>query len=488
MSSYSLADFLEELAQAGELVRISPEVDPALEIAAVTERVGLASGPALLFGTVRGHSIPVLANLLGSEARICRALGVDCLADVAVRIAEMTRPGDPESWFEKLRAVPARAELKRLAPRTVRSGICQQVVRLGGDVDLRQIPALQSRPLERDRVATAAQIVSSAAGSPEKAIGRCDVCLVDRDRVALAWLPHDDHARLLAEYARRREPMPLAVVLGGHPAALLAAMAPLPPNADRTAFAGLLRGKPLETVRCRTLDLEIDADAEIVLEGTIGPEEPLYDSGPLGLPGGFYRAPHSAPVMRVAAVTHRANPIFPAMVPGYAGDEASVVAGVLHRWLLPLVRTQIPELVDYDFPLAAASRYCGVVAIRKDYAGQGRKLASALWGMASLMHVKLWVIVDDGVDVADAASVWSAVSAHVAPERDVFVQQGPPDLLDPAAATAVIASRMAIDATAKLPAESLRETPARAGMSEEIGRLVSSRWSQYGLRQAPPKK
>ncbi|NUQ62159.1 MAG: UbiD family decarboxylase [Pirellulales bacterium] len=485
MSSYGLADFLEELGQAGELVRVAPEVDPVLEIAEVAERVGLKRGPTLLFGAVRGHSIPVLANLLGTEARIRRALTLTSLDDLTLRIGELLRPADPESWFEKLRVVPARAELKRLAPRVVKSAVCQQVVRLGGDVDLRQLPALQSRPLELGRTLTAAQVVSGLPGSAERIVGRYDLCVVDRDRLAVAWLLHDDHARLLADYRRRREPMPVALVLGGHPAGLLAAMLPLPPDSDRQAFAGLLRGKPLELVRCRTLDLEVCADAEIVLEGSIDPDEPLHETGPLAAPGGFYQASRPAPVVRVSAVTHRANPIFPAMIPGYSGDEACVVASVLHRWVLPLVRSRIPELVDYHFPLAAGSRYCGIVAIRKGYAGQARRVASALWGMPSLMHVKLWILVDDGVNVTEPDEVWSAVSAHVDAGRDVLVEQGPPDLLDPAAAMAVPTKRMAIDATAKLAGEGGRQTPSRAEMSEEIRRLVRSRWSQYGLGQQP---
>ncbi len=481
MSPHGLADFLEELGQAGQLVRIAPVVDSALEIAEIVRRVGLESGPALLFGAVQGHGLPVLANLLGTDERICRALGVNSLDDLTLRVAELVRPADPESWFEKLRAVPARAELKRLAPRLVKSAACQQVVRLGGDVDLDQLPALTIRPLELGRTITAAQVVSSDAGSGQRVVGRHDVCLVSRDRVAIAWLPHDAHAQLLVEYRRRRESMPVAIVLGGHPAALLAAMAPLPPESDQAAFAGLLRGKPLEMVRCRTLDLEVCADAEIIVEGTIEPDEPFHDTGPLALPGGFYRASQPAPVARVTGVTHRANPIFPAMVPGYAGDEASVITGVLHRWLLPLVRSRIPELVDYHFPLAAGSRCCGVVAIRKSYAGQAWRVASAVWGMPTLMHVKFWVIVDDDVDVADPDGVWSAISAHFDPGRDVVVQQGPPDLLDPATDPPGMTSRMALDATTKVPGESRRETPGRAEMSEEIRRLVNSRWSEYGF-------
>ncbi len=481
MSWYGLADFLEALGQAGDLIPVAPEVEPALEVAEIVERIGRTGGAALLFSVVRGCSIPVVANLLGSEDRIRRVLGLASLEDLTGRIAELVRPASPEGWLERIGAAPARGPLKRLLPHIVKSAVCQQVVRLGSDVDLLGLPALQSRPLEAGRTITAGQVVSASAGSAKLALGRHDLCVLDRDRLAIAWLPHDEHARLVAEYRRRGEPMPVAIMLGGHPAALLAAMAPLPPDSDRFAFAGLLRNKPLELVGCRTLELSVGADAEIILEGTVDPDE-AHATGLLAAPGGFYQASRPASVMRVTAMTHRANPIFPAMVPGYPGDEACVIASVLHRCLLPLVQCQLPELVNYHFPPAAASRYCGVVSIQKAYAGQARKVACALWGMSSLMLVKLWVVVDDGVDVADPGEVWASISAHVDPGRDVFCQQGPPDPLDPAGEAVLLGSRMVIDATAKLPGESSREAPARAEMTDEIRRLVSSRWSEYGFR------
>ena len=292
-------------------------------------------------------------------------------------------------------------------------------------------------------------------------------------------------ARLLGEYRRRGEWMPLAVVLGGDPAGLLAAVAPLPPEADARALAGLFRGKPLELVACRSVDLEVPAEAEIVIEGSIDPLEPPSDAGPLCTPVGYYGRRRPAPLMHVSALTHRANPIYPAMVSGSPPHEACVIARVLKRIFLPLVKLAIPELVDYDLPEFGAARHWLLVSIRKTYAGQARRVAQAVWGLSALMFSKLLVIVDEELDVHDHRQIWSAVATRADPGRDVFFQQGPPDPWDPAAPAVGLASRMAIDATVKLPEESHADMPQTAAMSDEVRRLVSGRWNQYGLGPEP---
>lgn len=480
-----LADFLEQLAQAGELVRIETEVGPVLEAAEITDRIARAGGPALLFGAVQGHELPVLTNLLGTEKRICLALGIKSPAELSQRIAELVDPSQPEGWFERIQTSGTRAGLRRLPPRTVKAGACQQIVRLGGDVDLEALPALQSYPLESGRVITAGQLFTADAESGRSSVGRYDLRVLDKSRLAAGWLAHDDPARLMIGYGERNDRMPLAVVLGGDPAGLLAAMAPLPPEADVCALAGLLRQKPLELVKCRTVELEVPTDAEIVIEGYVDPAEPPADVGLLGASGGTYQLARPAPVMHVTALTHRANPIYPAMVPGTLPDEACVVNRALQRVFLPLVRLAIPELVDYDLPMFGAARHWALISIRKTYAGQARKVAWAFWGLQQMMFTKLLVLVDEEVDVHDHRQVWSAVSRHVDPGRDVFFGQGPPDSRDPAAAPQMLRHMMAIDATAKLSEERRGQRPQPAQMSEEIRRLVSKRWAEYGLGPEP---
>ena len=356
MSYPSLADFLEELRQSGQLVRVEAQVSPNLEATEITSRVTHQGGPALLFGNVAGHGFPLLTNLLATDDRICRALGIRSPEDLETRIAELVQPTEPEGWFEKLKAAPTRTALRKLAPKLVKSALCQQIVRLGGDVDLGELPALRSRPLEPSPRITAGQVFTVNVPSGQPLLGCYDLGLLDRTRLAVGWLPHDEPARALAVYRQRGLKMPLAVVLGGDPAGLLAAMAPVPPELDGSSLAGLLRDKPREMVRCRTIDLEVPADADLVIEGQINPAAQEADFGLAAVPGGEYQRPRPAPVMEVTAISHRANPVFPALVPGDPPDEACVIRRFLHRVFTPLVRLAIPDLVAYDLPSFGAAR------------------------------------------------------------------------------------------------------------------------------------
>ena len=476
---------MEELGLAGELVRVEAEVDPALEVAEITRRVARSRGPALLFGAVRGHPLPVLTNLLGAEERICRALGGRSPQEVALEIAELLNPSQPVGWLGRIKA-PGGAALRASAPRTVKTGACQQVVRLGKDVDLTELPALICRSEEAAPTITAGQVHTADPESGMAVVGRYDLRPLGRDQLAVCWSSHDDPAALLSGYCQRKARMPLAVVLGGDPAGLLAAMAPLPPGGDVSTLTGLLRKKARELVKCRTVELEVPTDAEIVLEGFLDsdPAEPAAEVGLLGIPGGGCRYCPPAPRMHVTAVTHRANPVLPAMVPCELADEACVVRSALARILLPLVRLAIPDLVDCELPAFGAARHWALVSIRKSYAGQGRRVAHALWGLRQTMFVKVMVIVDEEVDVADHAAVWAAVSSHTDPAGDVFFAAGPPDPMDPAG-SGELAQRMAIDATAKLPAECRSPRPPQGLIPEEIDRLVTDRWAEYRLGPDP---
>jgi len=427
----------------------------------------------------------VVTNLLGAESRICRALEVESLREVAERIAGLVQPSDPEGWFERILSGPARAALRKLVARPVKTGACQQVVRLGGDIDLGDLPVLRAWPGEPGATITAGLLVAADAASGRQHVGRYELRVLERDRMAVCWHPHEEPARLLAGYAERRSKMPVAVVLGGDPAELLAAMAPLPPGADVAAVAGLLRNKPVDVVKCRSVELEVPADAEFVLEGEIDPAEPPVEFGWLAGPGGHYCAGPPSPVVRVTAMTHRTNPVYPALVRGRHAHEEIAITRALHRVFRPLVELAIPELADYELPAFGAARHWGFVAIRKDHAGQARRVALAVWGLRSLMFTKFLVIVDDQIDVRDAEQVWSAVAVHADPRRDVFLWEGPPDPWDPAAAGGSLGCRVAIDATAKLPGERAAERLGAAGTSEEVRRRVSERWAQYGLGSTP---
>ena len=315
-----LVDFLEDLGRAGDLTRVEEEVDPVLQVADMAGRAAKSGGPALLFGAVKGHDLPVLCNLLATESRIGRALGVEGLDQVADRIARLLDATAPEGWFERLKAGAQPAALASIAPRKVKSAACQQIVRLGGDVNLGELPLLQvapekmgtgSEPVrsgfsqsalgevpvpifsagETPSAITAATVLSAEPDSHRPVLGQFDLTRLDRTRLAVCWATHDEHARLLGEYRARNQKMPLAVVIGGDPAFLLAAAAPLPPVSDVCAVAGLLREKSLDVVACRGVDLDVPAEAEIILEGFCDPAELPVEVGPLCGPTGHCTQP-----------------------------------------------------------------------------------------------------------------------------------------------------------------------------------------------------
>jgi 4-hydroxy-3-polyprenylbenzoate decarboxylase len=332
---------------------------------------------------------------------------------------------------------------------------------------------------------TAAALVTAEPDSHRLVAGRYHLPLLSRDRLGIAWTGPDGPARLLDEFRRRAGRMPVAAVLGGDPACLLAASAVLPAAADPWVLAGVLRDKPLDVVACRTVDLHVPADADFVLEGYIDPSEPFVEAGPIHTSLGHCTLPRPVPVMHVTAITHRANPVFPALVPGSTPDESCVIDHALVRIFQPLVRHAVPELVDYDLPLFGAVRQWAVLSIRKTYPGQARRVASLAWGLRPFLFAKVLVLVGEEVDVRDANRVLSEIVAHVDPSRDIFFHQGPPDPLDPSQTPGTMGHRMALDATAKLAEERSGPRAQRAAIGEEVCRLVAERWNEYGLGPAP---
>jgi 4-hydroxy-3-polyprenylbenzoate decarboxylase len=470
MTHRCLADFLEELENAGELTRIEDEVDPTLEASEINQTANWG-GPALLFGAVKGYDLPILCNLLATESRISLALGGEALDDVANRIARLLENTASESWLERLKAGNQPAVLEAVAPRKVRAAACQQIVRLGSDVHLDDLPMLAAYfanverkgryyedvcpmpPEEPVRAITSAIVNTADPDSHRPVTARFDLQWIDRTHLALGWADDEEHARLLGEYRSRDQKMPLAVIIGGDPAVPLAASAPLPAGTNVYAVAGLLREKALDVVTCRSIDLEVPAESEIILEGFCDPFEPMVPMAPLCGPTGYPTRPRRVPVMQVTAITHRANPVYAVMVPGKPPHEAVTVARAMQRVFRPLAKLSMPDLVDYDLPEFAAARHWAAVSIRKTYPGQAHRAACAAWNLPALKWAKVLVVVDADVDVSDYQRVLAAVTLNMRPDRDILTVQGPADPFDPAATNGGLSQRMAIDATRKLPAE-----------------------------------
>jgi 4-hydroxy-3-polyprenylbenzoate decarboxylase len=507
----TLGDFLDELETAGELVRIGVEVDADLEIAEITRRVAESGGPGLLFQNVKGVRAAVATNLLGTERRICRALGVQSLAETAERVRDSLGGEPTGGWFDRLK-LSHESATDRWQPRPVKTGACQQVVRLASDVDLTALPALRNWPDEPGRFIHAGLLFSSDPDNGERRADRCDLQVLDKTRLAVLLSPRQPIARLLQRvrkppgergtvpfcsedftkgdsprrFSERSAPMPLAVVLGGDPAYRLMAGSPLAAALSPLPLGGLLRGQPIELVKCRGIELGVPADADMVLEGYIDPSAAWIDAGPVGAAGGFYSVPQLAPIMNVAAVTERTSPICPAIIPGHSFGEPPALAHGAERIFLPLVQAVVPDLVDYSLSDWGGSQRFLFLAIRKTYPHQARRVAAAIWGWEPLMTAKVIVIVDGDVDVHDSRQVWSRVGAHVHPGRDVFFHSGPGDFADHAAPIAGLGQAMALDATAKLPDEHPRPWPAATVTPDAIHDLVRTRWRQYGLPPLPP--
>jgi 4-hydroxy-3-polyprenylbenzoate decarboxylase len=514
MPHRTLADFLEELGRAGELAPVDAEVDPRAEVAEITRRVARKAGPALLFRCVKGHEIPLLTNLLGAESRICRAMGVETIEEAIGRTDRMLNSSGPEGWLERLRFGAKAVAVASFAANRVKSGACQQVIRLGGDIDLEELPfLLMGWEAERPTLSSAT-ILSALPDSHAQVFLPGDVQVAGRDRLVAVWTEIETALPLIHEYAARQAKMPVAIVLGGDPAVHLAAAAPLPSAVDPLGLAGLLREKPLDAVACRSIDLWAPAESDIVIEGHIDPA----DAAPVPAPAACgqivaenrHSRPRFAPTDRiighqkaafrrgeswaihVTAVTHRANRVFPAVQPlslrhaaGIDGNENCILHRAMARIFLPFLRTRIPEMVDFDLPLSGAARHLAILAIRKTYPGQAHQVATAAWSMRPFSFARLLVVVDAGVNVRDAEEVWAAIAHEANVERDIWLHAAPPDPLDPTSDGDELGRRLDIDATRKFASEESPGVTRNVLLERDIENLVTDRWAQYGLGPEP---
>jgi len=479
----NLGEFVEELDQLGELVRVAVEVDPELEITEIADRVMKTpgGGKALFFEKVKGSSIPLLINALGSKKRMCRALGVEDFSEIAARLEQIIQPQIPTGLMNKIKKLPELAQLAGFAPRTAKKAPCQEKVYEGDNASLDMLPILKCWPLDGGRYFTMAGIYSKDHRSGHRNVGMYRVQQLDARTCAMHWQIHHDGASHCRGYAQAGEKMPVALVLGGDPAISYAASAPLPPGMDEILFAGFLRKKAVELTPCVSLDMEVPAEAEIVVEGYADPND-LVSEGPFGDHTGYYSMPEMYPRFTVTAITMRKNPIYPATIVGIPPMEDYYMGLATERIFLPAVKMFLPELVDYHLPAFGVFHNFCLVSIHKEYPYHARKVMHALWGLGQLMFSKFIIVVDEDVDVQNIDEVLFHVGAHVDPGRDCFVVDGPVDALDHAAPFLCAGSKMGIDATRKITGEGIaREWPPKINMPEEIIKRVDDRWPEYGI-------
>jgi 4-hydroxy-3-polyprenylbenzoate decarboxylase len=407
---------------------------------------------------------------------------VEDLDDVGDRLAKMLKLDVPDTLMGKLAMLPMLRELMQYPPRGTRSGPCQKVVHRGDEVDLGQLPVITCWPEDGGPYLTLPLVITKDPVTGVRNVGMYRMQVLDRNTTAMHWQRHKMGARHFDLAKQRGERLEVAVVLGGDPATIYSATAPVPPSIDELVFSGFLRREPVGLMKGITVDLEVPSEADIVLEGYVDPAEPFVREGPFGDHTGFYSLADDYPAFHVTAVTRRRQPIYPATIVGRPPMEDFWMGYATERIFLPLVRLVLPEVVDYHMPPEGIFHNLVFVAIDKQYPGHAHKVMNGLWGMGQMMLAKVIVVLDRDVNVRDSQEAWWAALNNIDPERDVRFTPGPIDVLDHASRSFTFGSKMGIDATRKWAEEGFdREWPEKMVMSDEVKERVDRMWDDLGI-------
>ncbi len=510
MGYRDLREFVRKLESEGELRRVQAEVDPVLEIAEVVQRlrreaihgeisdaqktkenapaghagpIPAGLGPALLFEKPKGSRYPLLINAFGSVRRMELALEVEKLQDVAARIRGFLDMQTPQGLFDKLKMLPKLAELGSFFPRVVKDGACKEVVRKGEDVNLLDFPILKCWPQDGGRFITFPLVFTKNPETGKRNVGMYRMQIYDERTTGMHWQTQKHGAEHFRR-ARAKNPegrIPVSVAIGADPATTLGGILPIPPDLDEMMFSGFLKREPVEMVPCETNELEVPANAEIVLEGYVNLTE-MRTEGPFGDHTGFYSLEGEYPVFHVECVTHRKEPIYLTTVVGPPPQEDFFMGYAIERVFLPLMKMTHPEIVDVSLPAEGIVHNLMIVSIRKSFPGHARKVMNAIWSLGQAMFTKVIVVVDHDVNVHDYREVvWKALCA-IDPERDVQFMLGPMDTLDHAARMQDFGSKMGIDATRKWASEGFtRPWPDEILMDEKTKARVEGLWKSLGI-------
>ena len=456
MPYHSLREFIDRLENENELVRIKDHVSPILEITEITDRVSKqpGGGKALLFENVEGSNIPVLINAFGSSKRINMALGVRDIEKIPNDIDKYLKIKPPSSLLEKVKLLPMLLEAAAFPPKMVssRQASCQEVVLTGDDVDLGKIPILQCWPNDAGRFITFPIVVNRTIDRKLRNVGLYRMQVYDKKTTGMHWHIHKDGAHFFHEFKKQGKIMECAVAIGADPAVCYSASAPLPFGIDEFLFAGFIRKSPVPLVKCKTVDLEIPATAEIVLEGFIDPSEMRLE-GPFGDHTGYYSQDGDYPVFRITAITHRKNPIYLTTIVGKPPQEDFYLGKATERIFLPLMRTQLPEIIDMNMPAEGVFHNLVILSIDKRFPMQARRLMSALWGMGQMSFVKTIIVFDQDVDIQNTQKVIETLLNKIDFTHDLFFSEGILDVLNHASDKALYGSKLGIDATKKIESE-----------------------------------
>jgi len=519
-----LRDWIRTLDSAGELKRIREGVDPVLEIAEITDRAsksvsksGVKGGPALLFENIKGYpGAQALMNQFGSERRMKLALGVDSLDDVAGRIRALLDLKLPGGFMDKLKMLPMLAEIGNFFPKTIvaKDASCKEVI-LRENFSVLDFPVLQCWPLDGGRFITLPCVVTRDPKTGKRNVGMYRMQVYDGQTTGMHWQRQKNAAEHLRERLRaaagttaaahvsamaetaggtanikagnitltneKDGRLEVAVAIGTDPATTFAAIVPAPPEVEEFMIAGFLRQKPVELVKCETVDLEVPAHAEIILEGYVKLDE-LRSEGPFGDHTGFYTMEEDYPVFHITCITHRKNPVYASTIVGKPPMEDAWMGKAVERIFLPLMRLTLPEIVDVNLPVEAVFHNLMIISIRKSYAGQARKVMNGIWAMGQAMFTKCIIVVDEDCDVQNLTEVTLRVANNIDPERDTQFTLGPVDSLDHASRMPNYGSKMGIDATRKWAAEGFtRPWPPLIEMDATTKSRIDAIWKKLKL-------
>ncbi|HYM29919.1 MAG TPA: UbiD family decarboxylase [Candidatus Cybelea sp.] len=489
----SLRDFTARLERERRLVRVSEPVSTVLEMTEIQTRLLAEGGPAVIFENAVGaggkrFAMPVLVNLFGTVERV--AWGMDRqpseLRQLGETLAFLKQPEPPGGWREALDMFPMLKTVMAMQPKTVSGAPCHEVVLTGSDIDLAMLPVQTCWPDDVAPLITWPLVVTKGPGNAKQDafnLGIYRMQVTGRNTTLMRWLKHRGGAQHHARWsAQKREPLPAAAVIGADPGTILAAVTPVPDTMSEYQFAGLLRGKKVELVDCRTVPLKVPAEAEIVLEGHVSLDT-YGDEGPFGDHTGYYNAVEKFPVFTVSAITMRQKPIYLSTFTGRPPDEPSVLGAALNEVFVPLLIQQFPEIVDFWLPPEGCSYRIAVVSMRKAYPGHAKRVMMGVWSyLRQFMYTKWVIVVDDDIDVRDWKDVMWAVSTRMDPARDITLMENTPiDYLDFASPESGLGSKIGLDATNKLPPETKRDWGEKIRMRDDIVATVTEKWPRLGL-------
>ena len=473
-------EFITELEKNGELKRVKTQVDSNLEIAEILRREMYSNGSAILFENVKGYDIPVLGNAFGSMKRLEIGLEMTDFTEIGQRIADMTKMDIPSGFLNKIKKLPELSKMASSFPKAESRGPVTEIT--SSDASFDDFPILKSWPNDAGRFITLGLVATKHPETGVRNLGVYRMQIIDKTHALMHWQKHKRGAHHGDISKDRGEKIPAAVIIGGEPATIFSSIAPVPEGLDKYLFAGITRKEGIKTVKCKTIDLDVPANAEIVLEGYVDPED-IRDEGPFGDHTGYYTPAEPYPTFTLTGIMRRKDPIYVTTVVGKPVLEDAYIGKVIERSFLPLIRMLQPEVVDYSMPAAGWFQGLAIISIKKRYPGQAKKVMMGLWGMGQLSLTKTFVVVDDDINVHDMNDVIWAITTRADAARDtIIINNTPTDTLDPASPLVNLGSKMGIDATQKTKEEGYeREIQQLVKVDDKTKNLVDSKWSDYGL-------